>query len=454
MDRRQPPSATATPDLRQESGLKRELGLRDLTLFAIACIVGVRWIPAAAHAGPGSVTLWLLAAVFFVAPLAVAVAALCVKYPGAGGLYLWTRGDFGPWHGFLCFWIYWMGIAFWFPSAAMFYMSVGAYTLGPSYAHLADNRVYLIGASLLAIAIALGTNMIGMKIGKWTENLGGIATWIIGGVFVTLGALMWWKHGSATKLDLMPKLNWDTASFWSNIAYAMTGLELAGLMGAEIRDPERNLPRAGWIASGFATGFYACLTVSLLILLRPEQINEMNGFAQGGERAAVVLGMSWLPPVIAAMVFLTGLGQFGALGTSVSRLPFAVGVDKLLPAAFSRIHPRWGTPHISIMVLGAVASFLLTVFQLGDTMRAAYQELVSLMVIAGFIPYIYIFGSAWKAGKWLSALCGWAVTALALVASVVPTAEVKNVWLFEGKLAAGTTAVILSAWLVYRRRRP
>lgn len=89
--------------------------------------------------------------------------------------------------------------------------------------------------------------------------------------------------------------------------------------------------------------------------------------------------------------------------------------------------------------------------QLGDTLRAAYQELVSLMVIAGFLPYLYIFGSAWKAGRRLSAASGWAITALAIVCSVVPTAEIANVWLFEAKLAAGTAAVIGSAWLVYRR---
>ncbi|HEY2844044.1 MAG TPA: amino acid permease, partial [Bryobacteraceae bacterium] len=90
--------------------LKRELGLRDLTLFAIACIVGPRWISVAASAGPGSVMLWIAAAVLFAAPLGVAVAALLEKYPGAGGLYLWAREDFGPWHGFLCFWIYWFAV--------------------------------------------------------------------------------------------------------------------------------------------------------------------------------------------------------------------------------------------------------------------------------------------------------------------------------------------------------
>ena len=85
-------------------------------------------------------------------------------------------------------------------------------------------------------------------------------------------------------------------------------------------------------------------------------------------------------------------------------------------------------------------------------MRAAYQELVSLMVIVGFLPFLYIFGSAWKAGKRFSAISGAAVTIVAILCAVVPTAEITNVWLFEGKLALGTAAVIGSAALVYRRR--
>ena len=161
--------------------------------------------------------------------------------------------------------------------------------------------------------------------------------------------------------------------------------------------------------------------------------------------------MAWLAPLIALLVMASAVGQFGGLGTAVSRLPFAAGVDHLLPEAFGRVHPRWGTPHISILALGVVASFLLVAIQLGDTMRAAYQELVSLMVITGFLPFLYIFGSAWKAGKRFSAISGWAITLLAILCSVVPTAEITNVWLFERKLAVGTAAVIATAWLLYRR---
>ena len=98
-----------------------------------------------------------------------------------------------------------------------------------------------------------------------------------------------------------------------------------------------------------------------------------------------------------------------------------------------------------------MASFLLVAIQLGDTMRAAYQALVSLMVITGFLPFLYIFGSAWKAGKRISAISGWAITLLAILCSAVPTAEIRNVWLFEGKLAVGTAGVIVTAWVLYRR---
>jgi amino acid transporter len=430
------------------NALKRELGLRDITLLAIACIVGTRWIPAAAHAGPGSVALWFLAAVLFMVPLAIAVAALSVKYPGTGGLYLWTRNDFGRFHGFLCFAVYWIGLAIWFPSAAMFYMGAGMYALDPA---LATHRPLLLAVALAAIWIALGTNLIGVKIGKWTQNIGASSSWVIGGL---LGAVAIWfamRRGSATPIHIAPVWNWDTVGFWATIAYALSGLEMAGLMGGEIHDPERNLPRAGWIASLFAAVFYSGATIAMLVILRPDQISEMNGYGQVATAVARETGFGWIAPVLALLVLASAVGQFGGIGTTISRLPFAVGIDKLLPAAFGRVHPRWGTPHVSLLVLGVIASGLLIAIQIGDTMRAAYQELVSLMVIVGFVPYIYIFGSAWKAGKRISAISGWAITLLAIVCSVVPTADVTNVWLFEGKLFGGTTAVILVSWWLYRR---
>ena len=433
--------------------LKHELGLRDLTLFAITCIISARYIPFAAHAGSASITLWLLAALFFVVPLTIAVSKLVVKYPGAGGLYLWTRRDFGPWNGFLCFWSYWIGIAFLFPNAALLYMRVGFSLLGPTYARLGDNRFFLLAAAVALIWLAMGSNMIGLKVGKWTENVGALATWALGVLLAVAACIVWARRGPATPMHLLPSWNWGTVSFWSVIAYATSGMEGPGMMAGEMRDPERTMRRAGWIASVFVALFYASATAGLLVVLPPDKISELNGFAEVGDSAGRFLGVSWITPLIALLVLVGGIGLIGGIGTATSRLPFAAGVDGLLPKVFSRIHPRWGTPYLSTLALALTSSLLLILYQLGDTMRTAYQELVAMMVIAGFIPYLYIFGSAWKAGKRVSAASGLAVTVLALFCSVVPPTGVPDVWVYEGKLVAGTLTVVFSAWIVYRRSK-
>ena len=434
--------------------LRRELGARDLTLFAIASIIGVRWIAAAARAGPGSILLWLLAALLFMMPLSIAVAALTARDPCAGGMYQWTRRDFGPWHGFLCFWTYWIGMAFWFPGAAMFYMSATVYTMGPHLQWLADNRAYLVLSSLCAIWIALGTNMVGMKIGKWTENTGAVAVWILALLLGIAAWVIWHRRGSATRFHLMPDLSWGTINFWASIAYGITGMEAVGMIGSEIRDPERSMRRAGWAATIFTTVFYAGTTMALLVVLRPEAISDLNGLAQTGEAAGAALGMAWLAPLITVLMLCSAVGQFGGLGSAIARMPFAAGADGLLPPSFARVHPRWATPYVSMIVFGLVASALLITLQLGDTARAAYQTIVSLMVITGFLPFIYIFGSAWKLGCRVSSVLGWFVTAVAILCSLAPTADIQRVWLFELKLVAGTVAVIGSAFFVYRRRVP
>jgi amino acid transporter len=439
--------------LTSATALRRELGLRDITLFAISCVIGTRWISSAAHAGPSAITLFFLGAIFFVIPLAIAVGSLTVKYPSAGGIYVWTRNDFGPWHGFLCFVCYWIQIAVWFPSAAMFYVSAAAYAFGPRFAHLSENRVYVVIASLAVVWLALGTNIVGMKVGKWTENIGGAASWVLAAVLIAVGMLVWGRQGSVTPMRFEPAWNWDTVNLWGVIAFAMSGLEMVSFMAGEMRNPERDVPRAGWITSAFTIVFYAVTTLSLLVVMRPENISELNGLAQGGLAAGHILHLSWLAPAIAILVVASALGQFGGIGASVSRMPYAAGIDHLLPAAFAKVHPRWATPYISILALGLAASGLLILLQLGDTIRAAYQSLVSLMVITGFLPYLYLFSSAWKAGKRLSALSGIAVTVLVIVCSAVPTPEIHDLWAFEGKLAIGTVGTIAVAWILYRRAR-
>lgn len=431
----------------------RELGFRDLTLFAVTCVVSSRWIPLAAQAGAGSITLWILAAVFFAGPLSVAVSALVARDPRAGGLYAWTRADFGPWHGFFCAWIYWIGIACLFPTAAMMFARVAFSLLPPAQAALGENRIALLAATLLLLWIGLGANLLGLKVGKWAENAGAAAMVVITAILAVVAGLVWARRGSATPLNIVPTWNWGTVSFWAAIAYGTSGMEGPAMMAAEVRDPERTMRRAGWLATGLAAGIYVTATAAFLVILPPEQISELNGFASVGNSAGALLGLGWLSPLIAVLVLISGVGLIGGIGTATSQLPFAAAKDGLLPAVFARSHPKWDTPHASILSLGLISSGLLVLYQLGDSARAAYDGLVSLMVITGFLPYLYVFGSAWKTGKRLAAISGGAVTVLAVICAVVPPSGITNVWLFEIKLVVGTLVVMATAWLAYRARR-
>jgi amino acid transporter len=359
-------------------------------------------------------------------------------------MYVWTKHDFGPFQGFLCFWLYWMGIVLWFPGTAMFYVSATGLPF-------LEDRVALVAVALAAIWIGLGANIFGVESGQRIADAGAAAAWLLAFLLIAAAIAFHQHHASATAFHVAPDLTWDTVSFWSAIAYAMSGMELVGLMGAEVRDPKRSIPRAAWISALVAVTFYVGATAAVLVLLPADRVSELQGLSQAGRAVASALRAPWLVPVVALVVITGAVGQFGSIGSSVSRMPFAAGVDGLLPSAFGKVHPRWKTPHISILCLGALASLILVLVQLGDTARAAYDTLVSLMVIVGFLPFAWIFGSAWKEGHRLAAATGGSVTLVAIVAGAVPPGGVTHIWLFEGKVAIGTVVSIGSGWLIYRR---
>lgn len=432
-------------------GLRRELGLRDLVLFNIAALAGIRWLSAAAHAGPGSITLWILAVVFFFLPSAFVVSALSKRFPNEGGLYIWTRHGFGDWHAFLCGWLYYLNNLFWIPSLLLAGVGMAVYIAGIKYAWLAENPWYALPATLAVLWMAVLTNLVGMHVGKWTDNLGGASTYIILAVLASCAGLTWWQRGPATPLNLIPDWNWGKLNFWSQLAFALTGLELGAILSGEIRDPERNVPRAAWLSGVTIAAFYIVGTASLLVMVPAEQISPMTGLAQAGGAASQALQWRWISPIFALLVTCGIAGQLGAYIGGCARLPFVIGIERDLPPVFGRLHPRWGTPYFSILVLGFGSTFFLLLMQMGETVRNGYQVLVDMSVITLFIPFLYIFGTAWKYGQRLAAASGLVVSVVSIVFALLPPDNVKSVWWFEAKLVGGCALLIILARFCFTR---
>ncbi len=180
--------------------LERALKTRDIVLFNVAAIVGMRWIALAAANGPSSLFLWVLAAVAFFIPQGFAVMALASAIPEEGGLYVWTKKAFGERHGFMAGWLYWANNILYFPTLTLSTVVFALYVFGVRFAHLEQSRTYTAGAALVLLGIALVFNIVGMKSGRWVQNIGGIAQWIPSAALLLVGLVALTRFGSATPL--------------------------------------------------------------------------------------------------------------------------------------------------------------------------------------------------------------------------------------------------------------
>ena len=444
--------AAAHPVLKQLV-LKKELGLRDLVLFNLAALISTRWISVAAHVGPGTIVLWLLAAILFLIPCAFVVAHLAQRYPEEGGLYIWTREAFGEWHGFACSWFYYLNNLFWIPGVLISLVGMTTFAFSEKAGSLAENPYFVLPCALGLLLLIIAANYVGLAVAKWVDNFGGISVYFIAGLLVAAASAAFISHGSATHFNLLPHWDVDKLNFWSQLAMGMTGLELSPILSGEIRNARRNIKRATWISALLVVVFYVCATTSILVLLRPDDVSPVIGLAQASRRAASMLHWNWLPIVIAFSILLSAGGQLGTYVGACARLPFVLGISNMMPPAFARLHPRFGTPFVSILFLGVGSAVLLIVSQLGETFRGAYQFTVDLTVVSLFIPFLYMFAAAWKFGQKLPAACGLFVSSLAIAFSFLPTPDIRSVFWFEAKLLGGCVLLFVLARLCYRHYR-
>lgn len=450
------------------------MGFWDVLLFNIAAVLGPRWIAAAAHNGTSSISLWILAAVLFFLPTALIVVELSTRFPEEGGIYMWSKHAFGEFHGFVAGWTYWVFTFFYFPGLLMASAAMGAYIGGSGAAHLAQNRAFLMAGAFFLLGIAVFLNIIGLNIGKWLQNAGGVGTYVPLVMLIGMGAYIWHAHGSVTHFtwpNILPAWDWGTVNFWPQIAFAFTALELCSTMSEEVRDPHKTFPRA-ILGSGVLIALaYLAGTFAVLAILPAGDVDPKSGVFQALAFGSARLGIEFFGITAAVLVLAGNAGGVGTTVAGVARVPFVVGIDRYMPAAFGKIHSRWKTPWVSILVQAGISCVILLLIQVNETANSAYQILVDAGTILYFIPFLYMYGAAIKLayrpdraanknaalipggrlGVWIAGLLGIAVVLLGIALSFIPPAEAPNKWLFEAKLIGGTVCAMLLGLVLYWR---
>jgi amino acid transporter len=452
--------------------LKRVLGRWDLVLLFVVAVFNLNVVPSVAANGGVTVWLWIISLLLFFLPQGIAVIELAHRYPGEGGVYLWAKEVFGEFHGFLSGWCYWTNNMLYVPTVMLYFVGVSVFVLGPGHQGLADNKAFALGASLTLLVVLVVLNIVGLGVGKWINNLGGIGTGIAAATLIGLGLVVWSRFGSTiTAADFhIPANPRFVLNSFGVICFGLVGLELASIMGDEIRDPAHTLPGAvawGGVISG---ALYLGVTLTLLIALSKNEISVLQGIVQAVSHMAARVGLSWLLPPFALMlsVSIAGIGSAWLAGSA--RIPFVAGLDSYLPAWLGKLHPRYATPYAALIVHAAVSMFLVIMNFVGAGVQETFQKLLSLAVVLQLVPFLYMFAALLKfagtepeaTGRYrkgillLAGLSGLLTTILGIALVFFPAQQISSLWLYEIWMFGGTLFFVGSAaffFFVYGRRK-
>jgi amino acid transporter len=444
-------------------------------LLNVVAITGLRWwLTSAGGYGYAALPLWGLAFLCFFVPSGLAVIDLTTRYPEEGGIYVWTKRAFGDDHGFIAGWCLWTNNLIYFPHLLIFTVGNFLFMFGPGHAHLEESRWLMMISSLAIFWVTVLMNVFGLRYGRWLNNLGALGTWLPATLLVLLGAVALAKYGSATPFEtasLLPRLSLGTVAFFTFICFAFSGLDLGPLMAGEIVNPRRTVPRAVFISGAIITLIYVLGTVALLVALPQGEIGILSGVGSAIAAVQQKMGLGFLAGVSALLIALGGVGGVSSWLAGSSRIPYCAGIDRYLPESFGKVHPRYGSPHVALLLTGSISSLIILLGFVGSNVRETYEQLALFTTIVYFIPYLYLFASLIKLGlpdgrspevipvpggrpgRFAVGAVGFLTTAIAIVFALVPPGGTENPWLFEAKTVGGCAALIVFGWLLYRRGR-
>ncbi len=452
--------------------LKRVLGRWDLVLLFVVAVFNLNVAPSIAANGGATIWLWIISVLLFFWPQGIAVVELAHRYPGEGGVYLWAKQVFGDFHGFFSGWCYWTNNMLYVPTVMLYFAGVSVYVLGAGHQSLADNKTFALMTSLALLALLTALNIAGLGVGKWINNAGAIGTGVAAAVLIGLGIVAGSRFGThLSPADFRVPANYHSVlNSFGVICFGLVGLELASVMGDEIRDPARDMPGAvawGGIISGL---LYIGTTVTLLIAIGKNDISVLQGIVQAVGHMAESAGIDWISVPFALMLSLSIAGIGSAWMGGSARIPFVAGLDSYMPSWLGKVHPKYRTPHAALIVQGIVSALLVGInFAGGEKVQGAFQRMLSLAVVLQLVPFLYMFAALVKFG-WtsdcrgrygrttllLSGVAGFVTTSLGIALVFFPAQQITSIVWYEIWMFGGTAffaALAAFFFFVYGRRK-
>ena len=390
----------STPSRSHQRELSRDLTFWPTLSMVVGCVIGVNiFIKPAVMAqvlpsGPALIFVWIAAGLISLAG-ALLYAELGAMFPQTGGDYVYLREAFGETVGFVYVWMTILIRAT--LNLATFSLAIGGFlsSIVPLGNPWLDSSVALYGqtiriqfgwrqiAGVSTVATLAAINCLGVRAGGLSQTIltaikvTGAAILIVGGLFA---------HGGTSSLPAPSAAEFTMSTFVTTMLAALityNGWSYIALAAGEVRDPERNIPRALTFGTIVVICVYCLLNGTYLHLLGLQQIATSSSslFPTAptvGAKAAEALFGSWGARALSALFLISALGVTNGFLLSSSRVPFALARDGLFFKAFGRLNRR-NVPMTAILY-GVAAGAVLTLLP-------SYDRLTDVLIFSQWIFY-------------------------------------------------------------------
>ncbi len=434
--------ATAEADVQAHSkSLKKELGVTDLALTQILFIVGLSWIGVAGKLGPSHVVFWLLALVLFYLPSAAVVMYLNGLMPLEGGLYQWAKLGFNQTIGFMLAWNLWLYVIVFTSEVGLTCATYLSYAIGPSAAWMTTSSWFPAFAAAVILTFMVVASTIGLSVGKWVHNTGGVMMLVIFGALILL-PLLGLASGHLKEYHPfhaeVPKFSLYNVNILSKLGFgALGGFEYVAILAGETKSPARSVGRSVLIAAPIIAIMFVMGTATMVAYIPTDQMDLIGPLPQVLRAGFGPFGIAGpLVTIAIVMTLASRVAQASVSFTAVTRLPMVAGWDRMLPGWFSRLHAKYKTPMNSIVLVGAASLVMAVLGNIGVGQAEAFQLLFNASQTLYALTYVVMFaipiwglrGIMPRPPMWLkvASMSGLLMTVLNIVFSVIPIIEAEE----------------------------
>lgn len=368
-----------------------------LVLLITGAIDSARNLPTTALFGSSLIFFFVLSTIMFLIPIALVAAELSAAWSEEeGGIYSWVRHAFGPYCAFFAVWLQWINTIVWYPTIISFIAGTLAYLINPQ---LAQEKWYILTVILTVFWSLTLLGLCGLRASARFAGISAILGMLLPIGLLIFFAILWVCGGHQMAIQftwdsIIP--HWDRGQSWISLTAIITsflGMELAAVHVRNIKEPQRNFPRAVFFSVILIVATMLLGSLAIAIILPKQQIGLVQGILQAFSYFFNYYHVSYLMPVLVITLLLGSLG---------SMINWIISPAKgLLMAADHGILPKWlyqlnrhGVASRVLITQAILVTILCSVFMLPESINQIYWLFTALSTELYVLMYVMMFIAA------------------------------------------------------------